>query len=100
MTGTRENSHPAWLEGVADPVRLIVLRLLSQADEVTAPEMERHCRVSSPTMRRHLDALVAVGVIEARQGESDGERVGRPPVRFSLAPAIRDSVRAVLAPSG
>ena len=51
-----------------------------------------------PTIRRHLEALVAVGLVAAVEGTSDGYTPGRPATRFSLPPEISASVRALLSP--
>jgi DNA-binding transcriptional ArsR family regulator len=89
-----------WLDGVADPVRLHILRSLSQVAEATAANLTYCSQASHQTLRRHLEALVTLGVIEERQGESDGETPGRPATRFRLPPEVRRSVRAVLGASG
>lgn len=83
-----------WLFLVADPVRMGILRSLSETAEATAPELAEVGKASVQTMRRHLGALVAVGIIDERAGESDGETAGRPAVRFSLRPDVRQSVRS------
>ena len=88
-----------WLHGVADPVRLGVLRGLTALERATAAELAAHCQASMPTMRRHLGALVAIGLIEQEAGESDGETQGRPAARFSLNPQLRPSVESVFQPS-
>ena len=87
----RRRSH--WLDVVADPVRLQIVRSLSQVDNATAAELAAGSPASYQTLRRHLEALQANGVIEARPGTSDGES-GRPPMRFSLGPGVRESVRS------
>jgi predicted ArsR family transcriptional regulator len=88
----RRQSH--WLDVVADPVRLQILRALSQVTEATASELAASSPASYQTLRRHLDALEAFGVIQERPGVSDGETSGRPAAHFSLTPEVRDSVRA------
>jgi predicted ArsR family transcriptional regulator len=85
-----QRSH--WLDVIADPVRLEILRSLSQATDATATELAVRSPASYQTLRRHLDALETVGVVQARPGVSDGETGGRPAVRFSLTPDIRESV--------
>ena len=88
----------AWLDMVAEPTRLHIIRTLSQSADATALELaEGGC--SYHTLRRHLDALVSAGVVAERLGESDGQTPGRPPSRFSLSPEIRKSVAAALAGS-
>jgi predicted ArsR family transcriptional regulator len=96
MAGGEQGS---WLYGVADPVRLGVLRGLAAVERATAAELARRCQASMPTLRRHLDALVAIGLIEQEAGESDGETPGRPAARFSLNPQLRPSVESVFQPS-
>jgi len=85
------------LDVVADPVRLQILRLLSQVTDATATELATHSPASYQTLRRHLEALEAFGVIRARPGVSDGETSGRPAARFSLDPDLRESVRSATA---
>jgi len=90
--------HGGWLYGVADPVRLGVLRGLTAVERATAAELAARCQASMPTLRRHLEALVAVGLIEQQVGESDGETQGRPAARFRLNPQLRPSVESVFQP--
>jgi predicted ArsR family transcriptional regulator len=86
--------RPHWLDAIADPVRLQILRTLSRVPEATAAELAAQSQASNQTLRRHLDALETAGVIQVRPGRSDGETSGRPPARFSLTPDVRESVRA------
>ena len=88
----------SWLEVIADPVRLGILRSLSQVTEATTTDLASWGQASSQTLRRHLDALVSVGVIVEHPAESDGETPGRPAARFSLSAEMRESVRSVLHP--
>lgn len=81
------------LEAVADPVRLQILRSLSRMVDASAADLATYGQASYQTMRRHLEAMVALGVIRERAGESDGQTPGRPASRFSLQPEIRESVR-------
>jgi DNA-binding transcriptional ArsR family regulator len=87
---------PGWLAMVADPTRLHILRSLSDVEEATAADL-RQASASNQTLRRHLDALVSVGLIDERPGQSDGETPGRPAARFSLDPGVRMSVVSVFA---
>ena len=101
MSESSEASAPRaarWLEVVADPTRLGILRSLSQVDEATTSDLATQGQASSQTLRRHLDALVCLGVIEEHAAKSDGETPGRPATRYSLPPDIRESVRAILEP--
>jgi predicted ArsR family transcriptional regulator len=84
-----------WLEVIADPVRLQILRKLSQVKEATTSELASDSPASYQTLRRHLEALEASGVIRARPGVSEGGS-GRPAARFSLDPQLRESVRSAI----
>jgi predicted ArsR family transcriptional regulator len=86
-----------WIEAVADPVRLRILRSLSSVPDATAADLVSSGSVSSQTLRRHLDALVALGVIHMQPGASDGQTPGRPATRFSLAAGMRERVVRLIA---
>jgi DNA-binding transcriptional ArsR family regulator len=88
-----------WLEVIADPIRLAILRSLSHVEEATASDLADWSQASSQTLRRHLEALVSLGVIREHPARSDGESPGRPPARFSMPAETRASVRSVLATS-
>lgn len=77
---------------IADPVRLEIVKALARTPEATASELARSGLSSGPTLRRHLDALVTLGLVQSHHSESDGQTRGRPPVRFSLSPDTRASV--------
>jgi len=94
ITSTGAGRH-GWLDVVADPVRLQILRSLSDGGDATVAELLDRSPASGQTLRRHLEDLVAVGLIQERPGESDGETPGRPAARFSLAAEICESVRSV-----
>jgi DNA-binding transcriptional ArsR family regulator len=97
MRGEAEEWHPErWLQGVADPIRLAILRILGAVEQATAGDLARLCQASRRTLERHLEAMVAIGIVEEKRGESDGLRTGRPPTSFSLSPPIQDSVRELL----
>lgn len=89
-------SETSWLEGVADPIRLGILRSLSQVAEATTTDLASWGAASSQTLRRHLEDLVSLGVIQEHPARSDGETPGRPAARFSLAAEVRTSVRLTL----
>lgn len=76
-------------------MRLQILRKLSRVDAATASQLASESPASYQTLRRHLEALETFGVIHAKAGVSDGES-GRPATRFSLDPALRESVRAAI----
>lgn len=83
----------SWVDVVAEPVRLQILRSLCEVPDATASELAKSSPASYQTLRRHLEALETSGVIRTRPGVSDGETSGRPAARFSLTPAVRESVR-------
>jgi predicted ArsR family transcriptional regulator len=84
---------------IADPVRLGILRSLTQVSDATTADLASMGQASSQTLRRHLEALVSLGVIEEHPPCSDGETPGRPAAHFSLPPEMRKSVRSVLEPA-
>jgi predicted ArsR family transcriptional regulator len=82
----------AILDGIADPVRLGLVRCLAERREATAAELSGGCQASGPTIRRHLEALVSSGIVAEAAGVSDGVTPGRPAARFSLLPEARESL--------
>jgi len=90
ISGMRQPAR--WLDLIADPVRLQILRSLNEVGEATASELAASSQTSYQTLRRRLEALQAFGLIEARPGKSDGETPGRPATRFRLTPAARESI--------
>jgi len=63
---------------------LVVLRSLCKLGAATTSELSRESHTSDRTTRRHLEALVALGVVQEHVGESDGITPGRPASRFAL----------------
>lgn len=84
------------LDGIADPVRLGLVRCLAERREATAAELSGRCQASGATTRRHLEALVNSGIVVEAAGATDGATPGRPAARFSLRPEARESLVAVL----
>lgn len=89
-----------WLFGVADPIRLAILRALSEVDSATMAEINCLTAASRPTLRRHLLAMVALGLISEEVGKSDGMTTGRPATRFSLQAAVADEMRKIFRANG
>jgi len=87
-----------WLEAIAEPTRLYILRFLFDAQEATVTDLLVGW-ASAQTLRRHLEALVSIGVIDERPGQSDGETPGRPAARFRLVPEVREGLGPVLSAS-
>lgn len=92
-----ERTH-IWLDAVAEPTRLYILRCLLDVREATVTDLLVGCS-SAQTLRRHLEAMVSTGVIHERPGESDGETPGRPAARFMLVPEVREGLSVVLSTS-
>jgi predicted ArsR family transcriptional regulator len=80
------------LGGIADHVRLGLVRCLAERSQATAAELSGLCQASEPTVRRHLEALVASGIVLETNGVSDGATPGRPAARFSLHPQARETL--------
>lgn len=90
-------SEATWLDVLAYPVRLDIVRALHELDDASATELCDRSHASAPTLRRHLEALVEIGVVRARSGSSDGLTPGRPAAHFLLDPAVREPTAAMLA---
>lgn len=88
------------LDGIADPVRLGLVRCLAERRETTAAELSGRCLASGPTIRRHLEALVSSGIVAEVAGASDGVTPGRPAARFSLRPEAREGLARLFGPYG
>jgi predicted ArsR family transcriptional regulator len=80
------------VQGIAEPVRLGLVRCLAETGEATAAELSERCQASGTTIRRHLEALVSSGIVTEAPGASDGATPGRPAARFSLRPEARESL--------
>jgi len=86
------------LHGIADPVRLGLVRSLAERSEATAAELSERCQASGPTVRRHLEALVTGGIVAEAAGMTDGVTPGRPATRFSLNPEVRETLAGLCGP--
>ncbi|ETA00955.1 ArsR family transcriptional regulator [Frankia sp. B2] len=65
-----------------------VVRLLLEGGSATAAELSRQLGVSPAAIRRHLDAMVADGIITPTESRSRGPRGrGRPARRYALTEA-------------
>jgi DNA-binding transcriptional ArsR family regulator len=94
----RTPSDPAvdWLSGIADPIKLAVVRALARAGAATVTELADACGASVGTVRRHLAALTASGVVTEESGSSDGFTAGRPASRYQLPPSVLVSVQELM----
>lgn len=81
--------HPSWHEVMTDAVRLDVLFALTSVGSGSAGEIAQCCHASERTVKRHLQALVALGVARVGASGRDGERPGRPPTRYVIDGAVR-----------
>lgn len=75
----------AWLEAIADPIRLGIVRELSRHPEASLNEIAAAVSAAPETIRRHVRQLERAGVVEALPRAPDGESRGRPPVRYRLS---------------
>lgn len=89
--------HPSWHEILTDPVRLDVLLALSLSGSGSAGEVARSCHAGERAVKRHLHALVTLGLVRETRPGSDGERPGRPPTRYILDGAVRERVTHLFA---
>ena len=71
------------MEAVANPIRLRIVRYLSDRDSASLDELAKAVSAQRNTVRAHLRALMGAGVIARLPGQSDG-RLGRPPARYRL----------------
>jgi predicted ArsR family transcriptional regulator len=76
--------HVSWTAVLTDPVRLSVLCWLWQLQTATTSQLCQRCHTSDPTVRRHLEALEALGLVREEPAERDGMTPGRPARRFRL----------------
>lgn len=72
-----------WLEAVANPIRLRIVRYLSERDSASLDELSKAVSAQRNTVRAHLRALMGAGVVARLPGQSDGS-LGRPPARYRL----------------
>lgn len=87
---TVDELDPSWIAILSDPARLSLLRGLCQLEAATIAELRRVCHTSGSTMRRHLEALEALGLVREEPAERDGVTAGRPPKRFVIATDAAD----------
>lgn len=71
------------LDAIADPVRLRILRHLTEHGRASAGELARAAEVHENTIRPHLQALEQAGVLITERRVSEGP--GRPGIDYRLA---------------
>ncbi len=76
--------HSSWLAILTDPVRLALLRALCELGIASAAELRQSTHTSDRSLRRHLEALVALGVVKEQGGLSDGLTRGRPASHYAV----------------
>lgn len=86
----------ALLVGIADPLRLALVLCLARLGQATAPRLGELCDASLPTVRRHLETLVTIGIVTQAPGISDGATSGRPASRFSLRREVRERAQRLM----
>lgn len=82
--------HKSWLDVLGDPIRILLLERLLVVDEASARELLGTIDASEPTLRRHLEKMVALGLVVERRGTRNGLTPGRPACRFRLQPEVRE----------
>jgi DNA-binding transcriptional ArsR family regulator len=85
----------AWLEAIADPIRLGIVRELSRRPDASLNELAHAVTAAPETIRRHVRQLERAGVVTALPRMPDGESRGRPPVRYRLASPPDREARAL-----
>lgn len=70
---------------LSDPARLSLLSGLCQLETATIAELRKVCHTSDPTVRRHIQALQALGLVREEPAVRDRIISGRPPKRFMIA---------------
>jgi predicted ArsR family transcriptional regulator len=92
--------HPVlWLAAIADPTKLALLRALARSGmPTTVSQLADDCEASAATIRRHLEALVALNVVTQEDVGSVGRHGGRPATRYGLPSSTQTSVCALLEP--
>jgi predicted ArsR family transcriptional regulator len=89
----RANVHPTWVTVFSDSVRLRIVSALSETALLTIAELSRDTHTSDRAIRRHLEVLVANGLVYEHRGERDGLTPGRPASRFALDSGARGQIR-------
>jgi DNA-binding transcriptional ArsR family regulator len=77
------STQAGWLEAVANPIRLRIVRHLNERDSASLDELAQEVSAQRNTVRVHLRALMAAGVVARLPGQPEG-RLGRPPARYRL----------------
>ena len=76
-------AQAGWLEAVANPIRLRIVRHLSDCESASLDDLSKAVSAQRNTVRAHLRALIGAGVVARLPGQSDGS-LGRPPARYRL----------------
>jgi len=76
-------AQAGWLEAVANPIRLRIVRHLSDCESASLDDLSKAVSAQRNTVRAHLRALMGAGVVARLPGQSDGS-LGRPPARYRL----------------
>lgn len=73
-----------WLEALADPIRLGIVRHLARYGSASRTELAVAVAAVPETVRRHLAQLEGAGVVEPLAPEPGTGSRGRPPIRYRL----------------
>jgi DNA-binding transcriptional ArsR family regulator len=77
-------SQAGWLDAVANPIRLRIVRFLNRRESASLHELAEAVDAQRNTVRVHLRALMSAGVVVRLPGRPEGGRLGRPPARYRL----------------
>lgn len=87
----------SWLAGIGSPIRLHILCFLAEAPEASVAELLAGGVPGSPSaVRRHLRALVSMGLVREIPSLWAEGRAGRPAARFTVEAALTERVRALI----
>lgn len=87
---------PGWFDVLGDAIRLRLLASLVELGAASAAELSQQVQASEAALRRHLEMMVALGLVLERAGCSDGLTPGRPAVRYRLVPEARQRAERLL----
>lgn len=86
--GEKEGSTRSFLELIADPLRLSVIRCLEERERASLPELAEAAGVHPNTLRPHVLELEQAGaLVSERRSLASGR--GRPAIDYRLAPEAR-----------
>lgn len=83
--------HPTWFAVLTNPGRLRILQSLTIRNDVSVADLLAHSHMSDHALRRHLAAMVELGIVRVHRENRDGLTRGRPAARFILDATVREN---------